>query len=75
MWTGRGFADVERDVWMEAEIPRHDEHIAEQCVRFGVTPAILDSEVQGRKARRWLSGGESVTAVRARLLEAGVEVA
>ncbi len=74
-WTDRGFADVERDVWIEAGIPRHDAHIAEQCVRFGVTPAMLDMEVQGRKARHWLRSGESVTAVRARLLEAGVEVA
>jgi hypothetical protein len=74
-WTERGFTDVERDVWIEAGIRRHDAHIAEQCVRFGLTPAMLDLNVQGRKARFWLRSGESVTAVRARLLEAGVEVA
>jgi hypothetical protein len=44
-------------------------------VRFGVTPSMLDIEAQGRKARVWLRSGESVAAVRARLLEAGVEVA
>jgi hypothetical protein len=74
-WTERGFNDVERDVWIEAGIRRHDAHIAEQCVRFGVTPAMLALEVQGRKARFWLRSGESVAAVRARLLEEGVEVA
>lgn len=74
-WTDRGFTDVERDVWIQAGIRRHDAHLAEQCVRFGVTPAMLETEVQGRKARFWLRSGESVTAVRARLLEAGVEVA
>lgn len=74
-WTERGFTDVERDVWIEAGIRRHDAHIAELCVRFGVTPTMLDIEVQGRQARFWLRSGESVTAVRARLLDAGVEVA
>jgi hypothetical protein len=74
-WTERGFTDVERDVWIAAGIRRHDAHIAEQCVRFGLTPGMPDLNVQGRKARFWLRSGESVTAVRARLLEAGVEVA
>ncbi len=74
-WTERGFTDVDRDVWLAAGIRRHDAHIAEQCVRFGVTPSMLDIEAQGRKARVWFRRGESVTAVRARLLEAGVEVA
>ncbi len=74
-WTERGFTDVERDVWIAAGIRRHDAHIAEQCVRFDMAPSMLDLEVQGRKARFWLRSGASVTAVRARLLEAGVEVA
>jgi hypothetical protein len=72
---GARLHDVERDVWIEAGIRRHDAHIGEQCIRFGVRPTMLDIEVQGRKARFWLRSGESVTAVRARLLEAGVEVA
>jgi hypothetical protein len=74
-WTERGFTDVERDVWIEAGIRRRDAHIAQQCVRFGVTPTMLETEVQGRKVRFWLRSGESVTAVLARLLEAGFDVA
>lgn len=69
-WTERGFTELERDVWLAAGLSRFEAHLAEQCIRAGITVADLYREVDGRLVRHWLRSGESVDAVRARLWNA-----
>lgn len=70
-WSRRyGFDDDQRRQWVAAGLSSFEAHVAEQCVRVGLTPADLSRVVDGRRVAWWLRSGESAGTVHARLANA-----
>lgn len=69
-WEQRGFTEHERDVWLVNGLGRYQSHIAEQCLKFEITPGMLNHPLDGRTVGHWIRSGESVPSVYARLVNA-----
>lgn len=68
-WHELNFSSVERDVWLDAGLRRHEAQIAERCQRYGIDPPMLTAELDGQQLVEWLRAGETAASVVARLQE------
>lgn len=66
-WARFGFSQSDADVWMAHGLGRFDAHIAEQSLRYAVTPSMLDHVVDGRRIGERLRSGETAASVAALL--------